>query len=628
MSKFQRMVRTLPSLYKPETNTILGGILKAWAQEDDTITVEIQNTKQQLFTETAEGRYLDFLGNNVGVPRDPDLGMGDEDFRKLIPVLSFFPKQVRKTIIALLDVFWGPSFTRPNLNSGNIETFNFGPATALTGTLEFINGDKIVKGTGTQFLSEVQVGDYIKPALASGTTYQKVIAIHSDTEVELSLEWASAIAIGVTGAVGVTRELSYIADNKGERTIRFKPYAFEDLTAVTVDELVAFINSDVEHSQYITASEYFDPVAGNKLNLRTNTAGLLGSIQITGGDANDPTRLNFVLDKQTEVRASVFEINPNEIVVKIPSSVPVLRRSLKGAVHPKKTKTEIFSSNEVFDFSGLGASSTLDIDVDGSPFTVTFTHATDFNDSSKVTAAEVVNVINSQLAFLEAFTLSDGNYRNVGLRTSAGSMEYQVTGGTANAVLNFDTSLQEDPDLIIPDYPSSYIFDPNGQLFTVTQVATELLNTISSGSVQSTISVANAANFPNQPGQLIFNFGRKEQEGPIGYNSRPNNSTLIIDASYEFQNEHVAGRSVNLIANIPTIPRVTGDDYPVFVVGTEEARAAAQKLIQQLLAAGVVVRFIIEFPEALFICTCRGCGPPDTPDYRGALTGSGPIQYF
>ena len=630
IDKFTRLTRSLPSLYKPETNLMIRGLLKAWGLSDDQIEIQIKNTKDQLFVATAEGRYLDFLGNNVGVPRDGDLGVSDEDFRKLIPVLSFYPKQVRKTIIALLDVFWGPGFTRANTTSQNTETFDFGPVPLLTGTASFVKGDKHVKGNGTQFLSELSPGDYIKASAASGTTYQKVSAIFSNVDLELSTEWAGDVYINQLVSKGIVRKLSYKVDNLAEKTIRFKPNAFSNLTTVTIDELVAFINADEEHNKLITASKFLDPQAGNKLNIRTNTAGLLGAIQITGGDANSALLLNFDLLRHTETKANVFEINPNEIVVKIPSSVPILRRNLKGAIHSKNTKKILLSNvAETFDFSGLGASSTLNIDVDGNPNTITFTHASAFANPAKATAVEVVSAINSQLLFLEAYTHTEvgADYGKVALRTTDGSQEYRVTGGTANSVLQFSTTIQQDSDLIVEAYPSSYIFDPIGQLFTVTGTTTELTNTVAIGSVLAALPVVNASSFPNKPGKILIDFGRSQQEGPINYNSRPNNSTLLIDASHVFQKEHQSGRKVNFISDGPTIPRLTGVDYAAYVVGTEAARAAAQKLIAKLIAAGVVIRFVIEFPEVLFECVCRNCGPSQSADYQGSLTGQGPLVF-
>src|SRR5688572_13202840 len=109
--KFSRLAKSLPSLYKAEINTMIRGLLMAWRVGDDDVEIQIQNAKDQLFVKSAGGRYLDFLANNVGVSRSPELGIEDADFRNLVPVLSTYPKQVRKTIIALLDVFWGPGFT-------------------------------------------------------------------------------------------------------------------------------------------------------------------------------------------------------------------------------------------------------------------------------------------------------------------------------------------------------------------------------------------------------------------------------------------------------------------------------------------------------------------------------------
>lgn len=626
MNKFERMLRALPSFYRAEVNTVIRGLLQSWAVGDDEINIQIQNTKDQLFVRTGEGRFLNALGSNVGVDRSPDLGIDDPDFQNLIPVLSFYPKQVRETIIALLDVFWGPLFTRPNVNSGNTENFDFGPETTPAGTATFLKNNRTVIGVGTNFTVSISPGDYIKPTAASGYQYVKVARVLSATSLELSVPWPNDPAISTTLKKAPIRNLEYMVDSKVSKTLRFKPYAFDDITDITVQELVDFINSEVEHSTLITASLFNDPISGNKLNLRTNTPGLQGSIQILGGDANDPTRLNFDLLIHRETKANVIEINPNEVIINIPSSVPVLRRTLRGSAHPKGTKTEIFSNEEVFDFSG-SPTSTLTIDVDGSPYTVTFTNATDFQNPAKVTAQEVAAVISDQLDFLDAFAKSPFNYKRVGLRTTNGSLEYQVTGGTANVILGFSTALQQDPDLIIDGYPSSYVFDPTGQAFTVTGINSELTSTVSEGSVSSTISLADASDFPNAPGKFILNFGKSNQEGPISYNSRPNNATLLIDASYTFTKTHLSGSKVNFVEDQPTIPRVTGEDYPVYIVGTEQAREAAQNLIRKLIAAGVVVRFIINFPEFLFECVCRECGPSESPDYRGSLTDSGPLVF-
>lgn len=624
--KFKRLVKSIPSLYRAETNTMIGGLLKAWGISDDEVVVQLREAKDQIYVAKASDRYLDFLANNVGVSRTAELGIEDNDFRNLIPVLSYFPKQVRQTIIALLDVFWGAGFTRPNINSNNNETYNLSDILPLTGVLTFSSGSNRVTGSGTSFLTEVQPGQYIKPSSASGDQYVKVSAVVDDTTLLISTVPANMpTSVGVSSVIANVLELEYEVDNgRDRRKIRFKPNAFANLAAATAQEIVNAINSDPEHNTNITASVFIDPLTGNKLNLRTNTPGLQGSIQILGGTANDLTRLNFSIDKQTEVRAAVYEVNPNEIVVRIPSSVPVLRRRLQGSAHPKETKTQIFSNPQTFNFSGL--SSSLQLTVDSVLYTINFDHTTDFVDQSAATSEEVARVINAQVPFLEAFTEARDQRNIVGLRTREGAMEYQVTGGTANLVLGFPTDPQEDPDLIIPTYPSAYIFDPTGQLFTVTGRVAATTAQIDEGTISPTLALNDASQFPNQPGLFLINFGRADQEGPIQYNSRPNNSSLLIDASYIFQKAHQTGALINFVDNNPTIPRITGDDLAVYVTGTAEARQAAEALIRKLIAAGVVIRFIIEFPEVLFEC-CVACPTFDNADFVGSRSGLPPLVF-
>lgn len=618
MDKFTRLVKTLPSFYRAETSIFLRGLLQAWGISDDEIEVQIREAKDQLFVQDASGRFLDRNANDFGVDRNPELGIEDEEFRQLVPVLSTFPKQVRNTIISLLDVFWGPGFTHANINSGNIQPFDFGAPTGTSGTFSFKKGDRLVKGIGSAFLAEIQPGNYLRPTSATDRDFARVSRVLSNEELELSIAWPNP-NIALIGAVKANSlTLTYRVDNSNSKIIRFAPNSFDDLTAIRVQELADFINGSVEHSAVIDASVFLDPTEGNKLNLRTKTPGLQGAIQITGGTANSPA-LNFSSDIASEVKAAIFEIVPNEIVVKLPSTVPILRRSLKGSAHPKGQKTEIVSGPEVYNFSTLGASSELEVEIDGNSSTVNFNHALDFEDSERVTAREVVNVINNQLIFLRAFTKEPGAFRSVGLRTTDGAAQYEVTGGSANLILQFTNDLQTDPDVIIDNFPSSYIFDPTGQLFTVRSISSTLTTLIGEGSLLSTILLDDTSEFPNNAGLLLFDFGRNVQEGPVAYSSRPNNSSLIIDAAHIFQKTHLVGRNVNLILNRPTIPRVTGDDLAVFITGTQEARLAAQTLIRRLIAAGVVIRFQISFPEVLFECKIT---VPESPEFQGLLTGS------
>lgn len=130
-SKLERYIRNVPKIYKPGENPVITAFLKAFATTDAEVQCQIQNTKAQLFVRTAEGNNLDRLANSRGVQRPVELGLDDATFQELIPNLSFKPKQIRKAFYDTADVFWGPLFSRANIETENSATFNLSPGENL-----------------------------------------------------------------------------------------------------------------------------------------------------------------------------------------------------------------------------------------------------------------------------------------------------------------------------------------------------------------------------------------------------------------------------------------------------------------------------------------------------------------
>ena len=131
MAKIDKYYRTVPKIYKPENNPVMKAILEALAGGDAEIEQQIQNTKAQLFVRTAEGQNLDKLANSLGVSRPTSLGLTDAEYQELIPNLSLKAKQVRKAFYDTADVFWGPLFSRTNVQTINSETYDINPGEEL-----------------------------------------------------------------------------------------------------------------------------------------------------------------------------------------------------------------------------------------------------------------------------------------------------------------------------------------------------------------------------------------------------------------------------------------------------------------------------------------------------------------
>lgn len=81
-----------------------------------------------------------------------------------------------------------------------------------------------------------------------------------------------------------------------------------------------------------------DSITGNKqINIRTNTPGSVGNIELFDSTMIGTSKLDFTLGAfdilNLPQRVAVYNINPNELLIEIPAIVPALRRTLKGSHH-------------------------------------------------------------------------------------------------------------------------------------------------------------------------------------------------------------------------------------------------------------------------------------------------------
>jgi len=365
------MQRFVPALYKPSVNVNIRGLLYAWAGEDDALVQAVQDAKEQIYVLTAQLRFLDALGANVGVFRPTVFNLTDTLFRRLIPALSFYPKQVIPTIKTVLDIFY---------------------------------------------------------------------------------------------------------------------------------------------------------------------------------EENNP-------------KVKVHEINENQIEIQIPSSIPALRRGLRGAQHFHSYSGTIVSVDNVLKEIVI-----------------------DLEDDTKV---------------LKVDEVQDGLLGT----PDAGDIILSNTAGTTGVTLQFGAA--SDLSAFVPTarfmmtnprYPGSYIPDPSAT-FTLTKNRGRLGQVITSGDLVPNLTMQDASNIPDAPGRLCFNFGKPTEESLVRYLGRPNNTTLLLDPAYMFINDHAVGEWVNMVVVPYQKPNKNGTDYSVYLVGIEAARLLAQQIVESLVASGVVVNWTIIGPQ-------------------------------
>lgn len=144
-----------------------------------------------------------------------------------------------------------------------------------------------------------------------------------------------------------------------------------------------------------------DSITGNQsINIRTNTPGSVGNIQVIASSMVGPTKLDFTAGSYDILnlpqRVAVYNINPNELLIEIPAIVPALRRTLKGAHHfhqdgtiepPVPPANGIWQGSFFFNPGGNA----------GVPFTITGQQATlnqTVNKGSVYTSLTVMNASN------------------------------------------------------------------------------------------------------------------------------------------------------------------------------------------------------------------------------------------
>ena len=365
MGKLINMQNYLPSILKPTTNTNILAVLEAWSTEDDSIVSAIADTKEQIYVTTAQLEYLDGLASNVGVSRPSYFNMSDDLFRLLIPALSYYPKQVLPTIIAVLDIFFG-----------------------------------------------------------------------------------------------------------------------EDSCTVT-------------------------------------------------------------------------EMSPNEITITIPDSVVSFRRSLIGSCHIQNYNGTVTNIDDT--------AKTITIDLYGTTKTL----------------------VEDELA---DGTFGQGIEYDTILSNTAGITGVDLQFATSSDLTKFSTDVFS---AIHPTYIGSHIPDELSS-FTLTRFRGTLGQNITAGYSSPNLIMADSSGIPDSQGYIVLNFGKSNQESGVRYYSRPNNNLLSIDPSYVFTEDHLTGEVVNMTILPYRSPRIDGTDYSAYLVDVLAARSLAQSIIESIVAAGVIVNWIVE----------------------------------
>lgn len=347
-SKIDQIHDLLPKHLKSKTNTNWKAIVEAIGEQDQNTADLITEVRKQFFVKTASRPYLDRLAANSKIARPRLVGMDDPSFRQYIPVLSYQPKQVKLIIDKLLDIFFFKESTTAYLTSSNSELFSLENGWELDLFIDELYNDRVVFST-TDF-SDINnaTADEIVAAINRQTKYCYATSYYDSITKNTFIK----IFTNTIGSKGSLRLLGgranialhlngFIADaGNGSNTQWTITKIGDEVTFTNTGGANPGINAlqegDIAIINLIGNKGSFPITSVDLVNNSFTFKNLFATVGVlTNTSENDvkfirPQKIVAYLNPR---RAITWETNPGEITVEMPTSPPVVKRSLKGATH-------------------------------------------------------------------------------------------------------------------------------------------------------------------------------------------------------------------------------------------------------------------------------------------------------
>jgi hypothetical protein len=371
----QEVYKRLRSFLNPFIKgPFVNALIEALADSDTINEANILEVKKNLLVATAEERFLDKLASRYGITRPQGVGMDDDSFRELVSTIS--NKQlITNVFLNILEQFYGEEATHANVINGiagpyalvdgmdlyvqseagkivrvefkSADFTNISQATALE-IAQVISRFAIDAGEtfyAQQYIDQVS-GDYFiqlfsgtrgpKSAISVvGGSAQPVLlfpTVRSTTQVGggsatqfTSSQINGRVRYTWTGGSNPSLQFVQIGDYV---TIKSTPFPADEAGTYTIE---AVYPAGLGAAYF----EVANPIA---------VAGV-STLITSSSDIMFFSPKKFTLNSLAR-KASIYEVNPREIVAYIPATARIVRRSLEGAwnIHGTSTNRDYLGS--------------------------------------------------------------------------------------------------------------------------------------------------------------------------------------------------------------------------------------------------------------------------------------------
>ena len=347
-NKIDRLHELLPKHLNTKTNVNWKALIEALGEADQDTANLVAEVRKQFFVKTASRPYLDRLATNNKIARPRLVGMDDASFRQYIPVLSYQPKQVKLIIDQLLDIFFFKESTTAFITSQNFSPFDLKDGWELEFLIDEQFKDRIVFTSNDFTDINAATANEIVSTINRQSKYCYATAYYDSITKNTFIRLFTK-TVGSKGSIKIVGGRANVA-------IRFNGFIFNAGNGSNTQWTVTKVGDQVTFQHTGGASPGIDKITiGNIMIIDipgnegsfvikeidlvnnsitfTNLFGTTGVFTQTNSD-----QVKFIESKKYVAflnprRAMTWETSPGEITVEMPTSPPVVKRSLKGSIH-------------------------------------------------------------------------------------------------------------------------------------------------------------------------------------------------------------------------------------------------------------------------------------------------------
>ena len=210
MSNKVEYLRNLLANFRPDVNPNWEALTAAIGDRDQEMFDLLEDIKKELSFLSADGVYLDRIASNLKIIRDYRVGMSDISFRKYIYTMSFAPKQIKKTIDDILDIFYSKEHTTAYVATTVYETFALKDGWTLEYTVDKTNIETITFVTDNFVNINAATAMEVVNAINSQALYSFAAP---DYNLQNNVNYVRVYTntLGTSGSIEITGGLSNIA---------------------------------------------------------------------------------------------------------------------------------------------------------------------------------------------------------------------------------------------------------------------------------------------------------------------------------------------------------------------------------------------------------------------------------